>query len=213
LSELNFQIVGARPERHAAVPTLMFALKIQETTGIAIHNIVLRCQIRIEPIRRQYSPGEEARLAELFGDTPRWGDTMKPFLWTHLSATIPGFRGETEVELPVACTYDFEIAAAKYLHSLESGDIALLMMFSGSVFEKGEHGMQVSQIPWSKEAPYRLPVSVWQEMIDHYFPNSGWLRLRRETLSELMKFKASRALATWDEVVETLLRDARERYQ
>ncbi len=158
MSELNFQIVGARPERHAAVPTLMFALKIEETTGIFIHNIVLRCQIRIEPLRRQYSPVEEARLAELFGETPRWGDTMKPFLWTHLSATIPSFRGETEVELPVACTYDFEIAAAKYLHSLESGDIALLMMFSGSVFEKGEHGMQVSQIPWSKEAGYRLPV-------------------------------------------------------
>jgi len=172
---------------------------------------VLRCQIRIEPSRRKYSHEEEARLTELFGDTPRWGDTMKPFLWTHLSATIPAFRGQTEVELPVACSYDFEIAAAKYLHSLESGDIALLMMFSGSVFEKGATGMQVSQVPWSKEASYRLPVRVWQEMIDHYFPNSGWLRLNRETLSELMKFKSSRALATWDEVIETLLLGARER--
>jgi hypothetical protein len=211
LSELNFQITGARPERHAALPTLMFALKIEETTGVVIHNIVLRCQIRIEPSRRKYSHEEEARLTELFGDTPRWGDTMKPFLWTHLSATIPAFRGQTEVELPVACSYDFEIAAAKYLHSLESGDIALLMMFSGSVFEKGATGMQVSQVPWSKEASYRLPVRVWQEMIDHYFPNSGWLRLNRETLSELMKFKSSRALATWDEVIETLLLGARER--
>jgi len=211
LSELNFQITGARPERHAALPTLMFALKIEETTGVVIHNIVLRCQIRIEPSRRKYSHEEESRLMELFGDTPRWGDTMKPFLWTHLSATIPAFRGQTDVELPVACSYDFEIAAAKYLHSLESGDIALLMMFSGSVFEKGTTGMQVSQVPWSKEASYRLPVRVWQEMIDHYFPNSGWLRLNRETLSELMKFKSSRALATWDEVIETLLLGARER--
>ncbi|HXM88019.1 MAG TPA: DUF6084 family protein, partial [Candidatus Acidoferrum sp.] len=81
MSELNFQITGARPERHAALPTLMFALKIEETTGVVIHNIVLRCQIRIEPSRRKYSHEEESRLMELFGDTPRWGDTMKPFLW------------------------------------------------------------------------------------------------------------------------------------
>jgi hypothetical protein len=54
----------------------------------------------------------------LFGETPRWGDTLKPFLWTNLSATIPGFRESIQIELPVACTYDFEIAAAKYFHSL-----------------------------------------------------------------------------------------------
>jgi hypothetical protein len=47
-------------------------------------------------------------------------------------------------------------------------------------------------------------------MIDHYFPNSGWLRLNRDTLSDLMKFKSRRALATWDEVIETLLLDSRE---
>jgi hypothetical protein len=205
VSELAFEVSGARPERHAAVPTLTFALKIEEATGIAVQNIALRCQIRIEPNRRQYSREEEARLAELFGGIARWGDTLKPFLWTHVSAILPGFVRSTEAQLPVPCSYDFEVAAAKYLHSLEDGEIPLLLMFSGTVFSKGETGLQISQVPWSAEASYRLPVRVWRELMDHYFPNSGWLRLRRETLTGLMKFKARHALATWDEVVEALL--------
>ena len=40
------------------------------------------CQIMIEPQRRRYDAAEEDRLFELFGETPRWGDTLRPFLWT-----------------------------------------------------------------------------------------------------------------------------------
>ena len=47
---------------------------------------------------------------------------------------VAGFAGETEVDLPVACTYDFEVAAAKYLHALGDGEVPLLLLFSGTVF-------------------------------------------------------------------------------
>ena len=77
--------------------------------------------MKIEPQRRHYDDAEEARLYELFGETPRWGDTLRPFLWTHVSAIVPGFDGATEIDLPIVCTYDFEVAAAKYLHALDDG--------------------------------------------------------------------------------------------
>jgi hypothetical protein len=44
--------------------------------------------------------------------------------------------------------------------------------------------------------------------MDLYFPNSGWLRVGRDTLDALQRFKASRALPTWDQALEQLLKQA-----
>jgi len=211
VSDLTFRVVDARPERHAAVPTLLFRLQVDEASGDAIESIALRCQIRIEPNRRRYSKEEEERLLELFGETPRWGDTLKPFLWTHVSLVMRGFQGSTEADLPVPCSYDFDVAAAKYLHALDDGEIPTLLLFSGTVFARGKDGLfAVTQVPWEKEASYRLPVRVWRELMDLYFPNGGWLRLHRDTLDALLKFKARRALPTFDRALEALLQEAGE---
>jgi hypothetical protein len=213
MTELGIRAIGARTEPHAAVPTLLFDLALEETTGQLVESIALRCQIRIEPHRRRYSPEEQHSLLELFGETPRWGDTLKPFLWTHASTIVPRFSGSTRAELPVTCTYDFEVAASKYLHALEGGEIPTLLLFSGTVFVQGPTGLSVSQIPWEKEASFRLPVRVWREMMDRYFPNSGWLRLQTDTLDLLMRCKARRAVASWDQLVVSLLKDAGETEQ
>jgi hypothetical protein len=210
MSELVFDCVDAKPERYAAVPTMLFKLHIAETSGESIHAIALRCQIRIEPQRRRYSLDEEERLLDLFGENLRWGDTLKPLQFTNVSMMVPGFHGSTEVDLPVVCTYDFEVSAAKYLHSLREGDVPLLLLFSGTVFAKGQSGFSVHQVPWHKEASYRLPVLLWREMMDLYFPNSAWMRVRRETFDALHLFKSRRALVTWDDALETLLKEAGE---
>jgi hypothetical protein len=207
---LVFDVVDARPEPHAAVPTLMLRLRISETTGATIHALALRTQIRIEPQRRHYGADEEARLYELFGDTPRWGDTLHPFLWTHVSTMITAFGGSTEIELPVECSYDFEVAAAKYLHALDRGEIPLLLLFGGSVFTKGESGFAAEPVAWNCEASFPLPVAVWRAVMDLYFPNSGWLRLGRDALDALQQFKATQGLPTWDQAVERLLKYADE---
>ena len=208
MKSLIFRVTGARAEPYAAVPTLMFRLSIEETSGEHVESIALRCQIRIEPQKRPYSAAEEQGLVELFGETPRWGDTLKPFLWTHVSTVVQGFNSQTAIELPVPCTYDLEVAAAKYFHALDDGEIPILFLFSGTVFVRTEAGLRVHQVPWDKEAPYRLPVRVWRELMDAYYPQSGWLRLHRDTLSGLTRFKARRALATWDDVVDALLTEA-----
>ena len=210
MSPVSFDILGARVEAYAAVPTLMLRLLITHADQAPVHAMVLRCQIMIEPKRRHYDSNEEARLTELFGETPRWGDTLRPFLWTNVATTIPGFTGNTEVDLPITCTYDFEIAAAKYMHSLDDGEIPIVAMFSGTVFGRSMAGLSTAPVSWSEEASYRLPVMLWRDMMDLYFPNTGWLRLRRETLDVLLRYKADRALLTWDETIERLLKEAGE---
>jgi hypothetical protein len=208
MDDLAFRVTGARAEPFAAAPTLVFGLAVSARQPI--ESIALRCQLRIEPQRRRYTAAEEERLIELFGESPRWGDTLKPFLWTHVATVVPAFRGETVVELPVPCSYDLEVAAAKYFHALDDDAIPTLFLFSGTVFVAGAAGLRVLPVAWHHEAPFRLPVAVWRRLMDDYFPQGGWLRLRRDTIDALGRFKARRALALWDDVMTTLLRDAGE---
>jgi hypothetical protein len=208
MTALGFAVVGSRAEPHAAVPTIMLRVRVEEADGFSVHAVALRCQIRIEPQRRRYAPEEESRLYELFGETPQWGDSLRPFLWTHVSTTIGKFDGSTEIDLPVECTYDFDVAAAKYMHALTEGAIPLLLLFSGTVFTRGASGFSAEPLSWSLEASHKLPVSVWRAMMDLYFPNSGWIRVQRDTLDTLQRFRATRGLPTWDQAFEQLLKEA-----
>jgi hypothetical protein len=210
---LTFEVVGARAEPYAAVPTIMLRLRITAPGDAPIHALALRCQIRIEPQRRRYDAIEEERLYELFGEAPGWGDALRPFLWTHVATMVSGFTGATEVDLPVECSYDIEVAGAKYLHALgDDGDVPLVLLFSGTVFRQGTGtaGFAAAPVAWDCEAAYRLPVAVWRSMMDLYFPNSGWLRLGRDTLDALQRFKAERALPTWDQALDQLFKEAGE---
>jgi hypothetical protein len=205
VAELVFDCIGARADRYAVVPTFSLTLRISETSGQPVSAIALRCQIRIEPARRRYSAAEAERLHDLFGETGRWADTLKPLQFTTVSTMVPGFAGSTEIELPITASYDLEIGATRYFASLEEGGIPLLLLFSGTVFAVPDGRMQVQQVPWSKEAPFRLPVSVWREAIDAHFPNSAWIRMSRETLDQLQRFKTRHALPTWESALSALL--------
>lgn len=211
MSDLAFEVVGAVADRFAAAPTLNLRLRVTESSGVPIHALALKCQIRIEPQRRRYTATEEERLLALFGETPRWGDTLRPFLWTHASAMVAGFEESTEIDLPVACTYDFEVAGAKYLHSLDEGEIPLILLFSGTAFARGPLGaLSVDLVPWHLESAYRLPVATWRGMMDVYFPNQGWLRLPRHTLDAVERYKSVQGLATMEQAIEALLKEAGE---
>lgn len=210
MSPLSFEVVGAHAEPHAAAPTLMFRLRLTSASPEPVHAVALRCQIMIEPQRRRYATGEQEQLTELFGETPRWGETLRPFLWTNVGITVPGFTASVDVDLPVVCTYDMEIASAKYFRALADGEIPVVLLFSGTAFSRGSAGVVTSPIAWHEEANFRLPVSTWRAVMDMYFPNCGWLRLRDETLDALRRFRAERALLTWDETIDVLLKEAGE---
>ena len=198
MADLVFGCTGASAERYAATPTLSFAVTITESTGVPVHAIALRCQIRIEPQRRRYSAAEARRLHDLFGDTSRWADTVKPIQLAIVTTMVPAFSALTEIEVQMPCTYDLEVASARYLQALDDGTIPLLLLFSGTVFLAQGNGYSVELVPWSSEASFRMPVSVWQDVVDLHFPGSAWLRCSRETLDALSAFKTERALPTWD---------------
>jgi hypothetical protein len=205
MAELVFDWTGARAERFAVVPSLTLCLKITETSGQPVDAIALRCQIRIEPHRRRYSGAEARRLHDLFGDTSRWADTLKPLQFTMVTVMVPGFTGSTGLDLPVPFTYDLEIASTRYFSSLDSGGVPLLLLFSGTVFATVDGRLQVQQVPWSKEVSCLLPVSVWREAVDAHFPDRAWITMSRETLDELTRFKTRHTLPTWDATLLALL--------
>ena len=211
MAELAFDCVGARADKYAVSPSMSLVLRIAETSGQKVEAIALRCQIRIEPTRRRYSDAEAERLNDLFGDTQRWADTLKPLQFTNVSVMVPAFTGSTEVELPVMLSYDLEIGSTRYFAGLDDGEIPLLLLFSGTVFTSVDGRLQAQQVPWSKEAAYRLPVALWREAIDMHFPESAWIRMKRHTLDELLRFKNREALPTWDATIAALLARAAPR--
>lgn len=217
MPDLGFEIVDAEVPPYASVPTFIFKMRIVNREGFPtaetqrIHSIALRCQIQLAVTRRHYNPEEQAQLLDVFGETKRWGETLRNLLWMHTSTVVPQFSGSTVVDMPVTCTYDFEVVSTKYFDALGEGDIPLLFLFSGTIFYEGEEGnLQVGQISWSKEASYRLPVATWKEMIARYYPNTAWIRLHKDIFDQLYRYKAVYGLPTWESVVEQLLRASSE---
>lgn len=209
MPDLSFQVEGAEALSFAAAPLLIFKLRITNSeANEPIHTVALRCQIQFETTRRHYRKDEQERLLDLFGEPERWGQTLRTMLWTHASTVVTPFTGSTLVDLPVPCTFDFNVAAAKYFAGLEDGEVPLALLFSGTIFyEAADGALQTSQISWEKEAKYRLPVRVWQEMMDLYYPNSAWLCLRRDAFDRLYQYKMRRGIPTWEQALESLLND------
>src|SRR5215813_12408966 len=209
MPDLNFEVINAETVTFAVAPMLSFRLRITNLDADQqIQSVALRCQIQIETPRRHYVPLEQEALLDLFGEPERWGRTLRPMLWTHAGVTVPPFAGETVVELPVPCSFDFNIAATKYFAGLEAGEVPLNLMFSGTIFFENNAGaLQVEQISWDKEAHFRLPVRVWREMMDHYYPNTAWLCLRRDVFDRLNRYKMEHAIPTWEQALESLIPD------
>ncbi|WP_035844482.1 DUF6084 family protein [Kitasatospora azatica] len=204
MTEFSFSCTGVRADRYAAGPTLVFRLRITATPDTRVHAIALRCQLRIEPAKRGYQPVEADGLADLFGERSRWGSTLQPLQFAEVALMVPGFTGETEVDLAVPCSYDLDIAATRYFQALGEGEVPLLMLFSGTAFT-GATGFHVEPVPWDREARLRLPVAVWREMVDQHFPGCGWVRLSQDTMAELLAFRSRRALPSWELTVRELL--------
>ena len=176
-----------------------------------MHAIVLKAQIRIEPQRRRYSPEEEERLLELFGEAAAVGRVAAPVpvdprhhhgrrVHRHAPRSTCRCRAPTTSRSPRPSTCTRSATATSRWS----------LLFNGTVFSYRDGGLVVQPMPWHVEAEHRLPVSVWRATMDAFFPNSGWIRLRRETIDALTRYKADRALTSWEDTVERLLKEAGE---
>jgi hypothetical protein len=201
---LGFGVQGAAPLEFAAAPTLRFALAIESSEPI--RSLSLDVQLQIAARRRGYGEGEQARLADLFGEPERWGTTLRTLPWLRTTLVVPAFTGATVADLDVPCTYDFEVTATKYLAGLDDGEVPLELLFSGTAFY-GEGALRAERIDWQSEASYALPVAVWRETMDRHFPGTAWVRVSRETYGRLAAYRGQRALPSWDAVFDALLEE------
>ncbi|MBX7223910.1 MAG: hypothetical protein K1Y36_28605 [Blastocatellia bacterium] len=207
MPDLMFEILGAEPDRYAAAPALQFKLHItNRDDSEAIHSILLRTQIQIEPTRRLYQDEERAALVDLFGEPARWNQTLRTMVWTHVSHNVGPFMDHTTIDLTVPCTFDFNVAATKFFAGLEQGEAPLLFQMSGTIFyASADNTLQVAQIPWTTETRFRLPVRAWSEMMEVYYPNCVWLNLRRDAFDELYQYKTQHGIPTFEAAIEHLL--------
>ncbi|QUH03412.1 hypothetical protein HUO13_23605 [Saccharopolyspora erythraea] len=206
--ELAFQVTGAAPVRFAAVPTLSFRIGVSRTGGGPVRSITLTTTVRIAAPRRRYRPAEQAMLTELFGTPDQWARTMRPLPWARATTVVAPFTDSTATEVPVVCTWDVELAVAKYFLAVRDGGVPLDFMFNGTVFFEGEDArLRTAQISWSTDTTFVLPSELWHEVVGSSSPGSAWLRLSRDTFERLYAHRSRSAAGGWDEVVNALLDD------
>jgi hypothetical protein len=207
MPDLDFGIEGAEVLEYAVVPSLLFKLRVENLEEEPIRSVSLNTQVRIAATQRHYDTAEQQRLLEVFGAPHRWGQTLRSLLWAHTTLQVPRFSGSTVVDMSIPCTYDMEVIGSKYFHALEDGEVPLEFLFSGTVFYAAEGGrLQIARVSWEKETEFRMPVRLWKETMERYFPNSAWIRLHKDAFDQLYDYKVRMGLPTWEAAVEALLR-------
>ena len=206
----DFEVLSSRAIARAAAPTVGFRVKVSDGSGLTILTMALGVVITVEPSKRPYDSESRERLVELFGPPERWASTTTNFRWAQADAVVPAFSGgEAEFELVVPCTYDLELAAAKYFHGLGDGVAPLRFHFNGTViYEAGDGRMQVVQIPWDRSPRFRMPIEVWRKTIADAYPFRSWVPVHADTLAKLERRKAEGAVPTFDAVIDELLERA-----
>ncbi|MHB8691189.1 MAG: DUF6084 family protein [Solirubrobacteraceae bacterium] len=203
--EPMFDVTAASHLPFAAAPTMVFATSASEAAGSAIESMSLQVQLMIDPARRGYDADTRGRLAELFGPPATWTPSTQGLSWARVTASVPRFVGETSFTLEVPCTYDLEVAAAKYFYALEDGLVPLSFHFYGTIFYRASDGrLQMTPVPWSSTAQFSMPITEWQAMIAEHYPGGGWVRVGASTLRALNARRATRGL-TFDRCIEELL--------
>ena len=84
----------------------------------------------IEPQRRRYEPARRPACSSCSA-SPRMGRLAAAVPVDPRRHGGPAFTATIEVDLPVACTYDFEVAAAKYLHGSTTARSPLAAVLRG----------------------------------------------------------------------------------
>ncbi len=210
IPDLAFSVAGAAAVAHAATPTLSLRIGAAADDRFEVRSLMLSTQVRIAVARRPHDAATRERLAELLGGLDGWHAAAASLLWMQTVCLVPPFHGAAEFDLALPCTYDFDVAAAKYLKALGDGAIPLQLLFSGTVFYSEPGGpLRTALIPWDREARFDLPVALWREAMERSFPGTVWIRVESGTWERLRRFKAHR-LMSWDEALTALLDTERE---
>ena len=207
--EPEFEITSVEPVQRSVAPTLRFSGRITTEPDRPVYAVALTAMFTVEPAKRSYDGPERERLIELFGGPERWASTTGAFRWAQVETVVPGFTGNGEFTLDVPCSFDLEIASAKYFGALEAGSVPLRIHFNGSVFYEADDGrVQVVLIPWDRTVRFEMPVDAWRRMASEHHPFRSWLPLSTETVGRIERRKARLGSPTFDACVSELLDDA-----
>jgi len=209
MPELEFKVTGVKPAARSMTPLLQFQLEVENhPADETIHAVLLQAQIQIQSPGRSYTPNEKEKLGELFGTPKHWGQIPRGRLWASTNTIVGGFHGSTRAALTVPCTYDLTFSTVKYLYALEQGEVPFLFLFSGTVFYASPNcRWQVRQISWDRECSYRMPVEVWQDLIESHYPRSAWLYLDRDVFDQLYAFRRRHGWSSWEQTIQHMLAD------
>ncbi len=208
IPEPEFSIASVAPLAYSATPTMIFSATVTEPSGHEIQTIALTAQVMIDPSRRGYDQPTREKLAELFGPPASWTPSTQGIAWARVGAVVPAFTGSTTFGLELPCTYDLEVASAKYFYALDDGEVPLSFHFNGTVFYRGaDGGLQVVPVAWSSSAQFAMPIAAWKAMIAEHYPGGGWVRLSEENLEALNTRRSARGLPSFDAAIAELLDD------
>ena len=207
MPDLDFKVLGIDAAARGLAPLLHFKIEIvNQTPGEKVQSVMLHAQIQIQSAQRAYTTDEKEKLRELFGRPEDWGQTLRNKLLAQANCIVPGFVDRTEAVLIVPCTFDLNVAATKYFYALEDGEVPLLFLFSGTIFYEGPDGrLQIQQVSWNKECTYRMPITIWQEIMDQHYPNSAWIPLERGVFDRLYQYRRRVGVSSWEQTIERLL--------
>lgn len=198
----EFTVSGVEADPHAATPALRFAVDVTDASGREIYTIAVAAQVQIDGDRRAYDPETRGRLHDLFGEPEQIPQTAGPLQIGRVEALVPSFRGAGSFTLAVAFSGDVELATTRYLASLDGGTVPLSFHFNGSIFYCGEADrLQVTLVPWSCEARYRMPLARWRGLIDARYAAGGFVRVQAGTLEALRRRRTDQGFATFDETI------------
>jgi hypothetical protein len=205
--EPELTVTAVEPEWRAAVPSLRFAVEAADESGREVYTVALTTHVQIDADRRSYDPESRARLLDLFGEDERIPQTAGPLKLARVETLVPAFSGSVQFELEVPVSGDLELAAARYLASLSGGAVPLTFLFNGRIFYRGAADrLQVTLVPWSSSARFRLPVATWRDLIERRYAACGFVRLQADTVDALRRRRAELGLPTFDATIAEALR-------
>ena len=206
MTELTFTVLDVVPEPYAAAPNLTARLRIEEA-GRRARCTRSRCAARCGSSRSAAATtdAEAAGLLDLFGDRERWAETLRPFLWMQCTTMVQGFTGSTEIDLPLPCTYDFEVAGVTYLHALRDGEIPLVLLFSGTVFTRGAPASASSRCRGTARRATGCRSRCGGRLMDAVLPRRRVDAAGPRHARRARRLPARPGLTTWDDDVDGLL--------
>ncbi len=202
----EFAISGVEADPHGASPLLRFAVDVTDASDREIYTIALAAQVQIDGDRRAYDPETRGRLHDLFGEPEQIPQTAGPVQIGRVEALVPSFRGAGSFTLLVPFSGDVELAATRYLASLSGGTVPFTFHFNGSIFYCGDADrLQVTLVPWSCEARYRLHLADWRDLIERRYAAAGFVSIQADTLAALRKRRTERGHPTFDATIRDAL--------